>query len=180
MKHLNFVRYDHRYHLELLYAWMNDPAEQAMFLTHSTSNSLREFEGWLQDRLKYFYHEFFVIQTVDGQPIGIIYSYDQKLLDGHCKVGVYVVPQWRNGPGALAAVQMLDYLFCYYPLRRIYCEIYSYNRQSLSSTLQCGFEETGRLKEYRYHAGQYHDLVILTISREQFLDRWQPILHPEV
>lgn len=180
MKQLKFVRYDHRHHLEKLFSWMNDPAEQAMFLTHSSSNSLRDFDGWLQDRLKFFYHEFFVIETEDSQPIGMVYSYDQKLRDGHCKVAVYVAPQWRNGPGAMAAIRMLDYLFCYYPFRRVYCEIYSYNSRSLSNTLQCGFEETGRLKEYRYHAGRYHDLVLLTISREQFLDRWHKYLHPEV
>lgn len=180
MNHLAFVRYDHRRHLDFLFAWMNDPAEQVMFLTHSTSNSLRDFDGWLQDRLKYFYHEFFIIELSDGTPIGIVYSYEQKIMDGHCKVAIYIAPPWRNGPGAFAAVQMLDYLFRYYPLRRIYCEIYSYNARSLANTLQCGFEETGRLKEYRYHNGSYHDLVLLTISREQYQSRWNRILHPEV
>lgn len=180
MNHLNFVRYDHRRHLEVLFSWMNDPAEQVMFLTHSNSNSLRDFDGWLQDRLKYFYHEFFVIEAEDSKPIGIVYSYEQKIRDGHCKVAIYIAPQWRNGPGAMAAIQMVDYLFCYYPFRRVFCEIYSYNNRSLSNTLQCGFEEVGRMIEYRYHNGGYHDLVILAISREQFQNRWHAFLHPEV
>ncbi|MBP3412569.1 MAG: GNAT family N-acetyltransferase [Oscillospiraceae bacterium] len=180
MEHLKFVRYDHRRHLEVLYAWMNAPEEQAMFLSHSTCNSLRDFEGWIQDRLKYFYHEFFVVELGDGQPIGIVYSYEQRMRDGHCKVAVYIAPQWRNGPGAMAALKMVDYLFCYYPFRRVFCDIYSYNAASLCATLQRGFEEVGRLKEYKYHDGSYHDLLILTITREQFRERWHKLLHPEV
>lgn len=179
MNRLKFTRYDHRRHLDLLFSWMNDPAEQVMFLTHSNCNSLRDFDGWIHDRLKFFYHEFFVVETESSQPIGIVYSYDQKIPDGHCKMAVYIAPEWRCGFGAMAAVQMLDYLFRYYPLRRIFCDIYSYNQQSLSSTLQCGFEKIGRMKEYRYYNGSYHDLVLLTISRENFENRWHSLLHPE-
>ena len=67
-----YVRYDHRKHLEALFKMMMDPEEQTMFLTHSISNSLRDFDNWLQDRLKYHYHDFFVVESDKEELIGEI------------------------------------------------------------------------------------------------------------
>jgi len=51
MKPLRLVRYDHRKHLEMLFDIMTSPEEQAMFLNHTVSNSLKDFDGWIQDNL---------------------------------------------------------------------------------------------------------------------------------
>ena len=49
---------------------------------------------------------------------------------------------------------------------------YAYNEKSLTSLLQCGFEQTGVVKEYRYFNGKYHDLVLLSVSRDDFLNKY--------
>lgn len=172
MQQFNFVRFDHRHHLEPVYHWMNDPKEQQMFLTHSASNSLRDFEGWIQDRLKFFYHEFFVVESQEHEPVGIAYSYEQHVIDGHCKMAVYISPKWRGSAGAMVGLQMLDYLFCYYPFRQVFCDVYRYNNSCLSGLAQCGFQEMGVISGYRYLNGAYHDLILLTMPRESFYQKW--------
>lgn len=57
------VRYDHRKHLEWLFKQMSSSNEQRMFLKSNIFNSIRDFDGWIQDNLKYFFHEFFIIES---------------------------------------------------------------------------------------------------------------------
>ena len=167
-----FVRYDHRRHLEPLFRYMTDAEEEVWFLSRCESNSLRDFDGWIQDRLRHFYHDFFVIEAADGGFIGIVYSYDFHMRDGHCKAAVYIAPEWRRGGmGAIAGIQFIRHLLRFYPLRRIHCDVYAYNEKSLTSLRQCGFEQTGVVKEYRYFNGKYHDLVLLSVSRDDFLNK---------
>jgi len=156
---------------------MTSPEEQRMFLNHIVSNSLRDFDGWLQDNLKLFYHEFFIIESDEGEVMGFVYSYDKHLQDGHCKIAMYIVPAWRNsGISAMAVFQFIDYLFRYYPLRRINCDVYNYNAESLRNIKQFGFESTGCLKEYRFYDGAYHDLELFSITRDYFMEHWKNLL----
>lgn len=172
-KKLKLVRYDNRKHCDALFRYMMDQDEQIMFLTHTVSNSIRDFDCWIQDQLKYFYQEFFVLESEQEELVGIMYSYDDHIKDGHCKIGVYIVPKWRwIGTGAMAGLQLMNYLFQYYPYRQIYCDVYSYNNESFHSLLQCGFEQTGYYREYRYYNGEYYDLLLLTMSRIRFQEQY--------
>ena len=147
MKNIKFVRYEPSKHMYRLFLQMMSPKEQALFLTRSTANSVGEFDTWISDRLKFFYHEFFVVESEDGDFIGMVYSYDQHINDGHCKMTVYVLPEWRSsGLGALIGLKFLYYLFQYYSFRRVNCDVYSYNNESQNCLMQCGFEEMGRIK----------------------------------
>ena len=174
---LQFTRFDHRRHLDILFSLMMTPSEQMMFLTYSISNSLKDFDGWLQDQLKYFYHEFFIVESDDGEFIGYVCSYDHHPTDGHCKMTTYIAPVWRGcGVGALVGLRFLDHLFSFYSYRRVNCDVYQYNQASLQSLKQCGFEMTGYIKEYRYYDGDYHDLVLMSITKEGFMIRGKLLL----
>jgi len=172
MKCLKFVKYDNRKHFDTLFQYMTDPREQKMFLTYTPSNSVRDFERWLDDQLKYFYNEFFIIEEND-ELIGFVYSYEYHKRDAHCKMGVYIAPKWRiGGIGAIAGLQMMQYIFCHYPMRRINCDVYEYNKQSLDSLIDCGFEKMGAWKEYRFYKGVYYDLILLTMTREAYMGKY--------
>ena len=176
-----YVRYDHRKHLEALFKMMMDPEEQTMFLTHSISNSLRDFDNWLQDRLKYHYHDFFVVESDKEELIGIVYSYDHRMQDGHCKMTTYITQKWRHiGLGSMVGLDFIGFLFRFYPYRRINCDVYRYNIESFESLKQAGFEVTGHVKEYRYFNGKYHDLMLLTMSREYYITHWAARFAPKL
>lgn len=173
MKRLKFVRYDNRKHFDKLFQYMTDPGEQMMFLTYTPSNSVKDFERWLDDQLKYFYNEFFVVEDKD-ELIGFVYSYEHHERDGHCKIGVYIAPKWRiGGIGAIAGLQIMQYIFLHYPMRRINCDVYEYNKPSLDSLLNCGFKKMGAWKEYRFHNGTYYDLILLSMTRKAYMDKYE-------
>jgi len=172
VRKLNFVRYNGHRHFAAVMHYMTDAQEQNQFITYTQTNSDRDFENWFDSLLSNYYQELFVIEK-DDQFAGMVYSYENHLRDGHCKIGVYIAPSFRvGGMGARAGLQLMDYLFRQYPFRRINCDVYSYNKASLDSLLQCGFEKTGVLKEYRYLNGSYFDLELLTMSRSFFMNRY--------
>lgn len=166
---MKFERYNHEIHLRLLYQFMMDPEQQYLFLNHKSCNSLKEFDGWLDGLFRSFYHEFFLIKDDKNDVAGMIYSYKYSPENGHCHVSVYIPPEYQgSGLGAFAGLRFLDYLFRNYSLRRVQTEVYAYNTQSLESQKRCGFEETGRIPEYRYYNGTYHDLILLSVGRDDF------------
>lgn len=169
---MKLIRYNHEKHLRVLYQIMMDPEEQHLFLNHHTCNSLKEFDAWLDGRLRDFYHEFFLIEDENDIIAGIIYSYKFSPENGHCNVSIYIRPEYQgSGLGASAGLLFLDFLFRNYSLRRVNTEIYAYNKQSLDSQKSCGFEITGEIPEYRYYDGSYHDLILMTIRRGDFYNK---------
>ncbi len=178
MREIQLIPYDHRLHLDALYQMMMTPDEQALFMTSGRCNSLKEFDGWIQDRLLHTYQEFFMIgYPEEKRAIGFLYACDMRVRDGHCKIGVYIVPSERGiGVGAHATIAFLNYLFRFNPLRKVYTEVYDYNTASIQNHIDAGFREEGLLKEYRYFDGKYFDLHIFSIERHHFETALAPLL----
>ena len=74
MMELHMIRYDHRKHLEWLFEQMSSPKEQVMFIKNNNFNSIRDFDGWIQDNLKYFFYDFFVFKRRMLTASSAIYS----------------------------------------------------------------------------------------------------------
>ena len=155
--------------LPIIYAFMNND-EQYLFSTKLKCLSERNFEKWFLNRLSSDFHDFYTIKSSATQAVlGYVHNYDFSLIDGTCKLAVYVIPNCRHtGIGGLAAVQFMKKLFYEYPLRKLYSTIYEYNQESLKSNLAAGFKKEGILKDYRYHNGKWHDMYFLSINRETF------------
>ena len=121
---------------------------------HSTNlhfNTKQTFESWILER------------------IGYVHNYDFSLIDGHCKLSVYIDEKYRKiGIGGFVTVNFLSYLFTEYPLRKVYSTIYDYNHESLTSNLAAGFIEEGIINEYRYHDGKYYSVHCLSMSHDSF------------
>ena len=48
--------------------------------------------------------------------------------------------------GAKAGILFDDYLFSYYPLRKIYCDVFDYNKNSFDAMKNAGLEVEGTFK----------------------------------
>lgn len=146
--------------------------DQFLYSTNLHFNSKRSFENWIRERIGRDFHDFFLVKNkIGGNPIGYVHNYDFSLIDGHCKLSVYVDVRYRKtGIGGFIAIYFLNYLFIEYPLRKVYSTIYDYNHESLNSNLAAGFIEEGMINEYRYHSGKYYPIHYLSIERERFLN----------
>ena len=179
---LKLKKFNFRNDLADLFEIMMDNQDQALFHGRMQINSLPDFEKWMIGNMAHFYHDFYVITSDDNYTIvGYVYSYEYKIYDGHCKVCIFLNKEYRDvGVGALCGIRFLDELFSNYPLRKIYIDVYDYNKQSLACNLGVGFVEEGCLKDYRYNNGEYHDLHLLSITREKFYEKAGEIIKRDV
>ena len=164
-------KFNFRSDIEDLFNIMTNPDDQMLFIRKIPFNTLPEFDLWMQNNFKGFYHEFNVITDKKNgyEFYGFVYSYEYSAVDSHCKLCLVLKKEYRNtGLGARIAITFLDYLFTNYPLKKVFLTIYDYNKQSLESNIQAGFTEEGIIREYRYYNGNYYDLHILSMSREEF------------
>lgn len=145
-------------------------ADQFLYSTNLRFNTKQSFENWIFRRIGADFHDFFLVRDKsENSLIGYVHDYDFSLVDGHCKLSVYIDENYRKtGIGGFAAIHFMNYLFSNYPLRKIYSTIYDYNSESLNSNFAAGFVEEGVLGDYRYHDGHYYAVHYLSMSRENF------------
>ena len=157
---------------------MIEGQDQMLFHGRMQINSLPDFEKWMINNMTYTYHDFYVVVDEGSYNIvGYIYSYEYRMYDGHCKVCAFFKKKYRDiGIGAICGMRFFDEMFTNYPLRKIYIDVYEYNKQSLASNLDAGFVEEGCLKNFRYHNGEYHDMHLLALTRERFYERFEKLL----
>ncbi len=178
MLKVSFRRFDYERDLRRLFDFMMKEENQILFSHSYQVHNLPMFESWISEKFaKNEYHDFFMIEDSLGRTVGFTFSYDFFSYDAHCKFTLCLYEEYQNrGLGTVAAVKMMDYLFCKYPLNRIFISVFDYNTNSMEINLKGGFEEVALLPEYRFYAGKYHSLHILTISRVKFYGKHKRIL----
>lgn len=101
-----------------------------------------------------------------GEPIGYATLYDAVLDQGYAHFAIASLePTKRTTLVMQGAGIFLHYVFRLWPLRKIYATVFDYNLNQLGSGLGQIFHEEGRLKDYEYWNGRYHDQIILAIYR---------------
>ena len=171
MNDFEFCNIETKKDMDFLY-WAFVGDDQYLYSTNLLFNTKQTFENWIWERVGTDFHDFFIVKDKKSEGlIGYVHNYDFSLIDGHCKLSVYIDREYRNtGIGGFVAVRFLKYLFTKYPLRKVYSTIYDYNYESLTSNLAAGFIEEGVINEYRYHDGKYYAIHYLSMSRNGFND----------
>lgn len=104
-----------------------------------------------------------------GSPIGYALAYNMTPWDGWLTVGIYVEEEYRlKGHGGEAALLCIDALFRWFPLRRIYTEIYDFAEPIVRLVEAMGFEEVGCLPEHYWHQDRHWDLHTMMLTRERW------------
>jgi hypothetical protein len=67
-----------------------------------------------------------------------------------------------------SALLLLIYVFTVFPFRKLYAEVSDLNYEQLRSGVGRLFREEACLAAHEYFAGGYHDLHVLSITREGF------------
>ena len=178
MAALGMRPFDAQRDMPIMFGLYQDPHEQALFAQRVPLTTPDEFGEWLDANMRNNYQEFRVVERTDtGELAGLAFAYDYRPFDLHCKVCVYMRPEWRgSGAAGLMGARLIGDLFCAYPLRKVYALVYGYNEESLHSNLEAGFVEEACLRDYRYLDGAYHDCHVLALSREAWAQRLAPLV----
>ncbi|RMI40952.1 GNAT family N-acetyltransferase [Streptomyces triticirhizae] len=88
---------------------------------------------------------------------------------GRFLTGVEIVrAHRRRGYAAEATELVLTYMFAEQRHHKCAVEVYAFNDASLALYRSLGFVEEGRLREHEFFAGEYHDVVVLGITADEF------------
>lgn len=136
--------------------------------------SLSSVESWAmeQSAQKFKDHAFhWVIETLDGQPVGSISTHDCNLRNGTFSYGVDVAEEHRgNGYAAEAIRLILRYYFEELRYHKVNVGVHSYNEASLRLHERLGFVREGALREAVYTRGRRYDMILFGMTADEFRD----------
>lgn len=113
----------------------------------------------------------FGIETID-QPklVGITVLKDINLIHRSAETAIYIGDMEARGKGfSIEALQMtIDFSFERLGLNRIWLKVRSDNFAALKLYQKTGFIEEGTLRQFEYKHGSFHDVIVLSILREEY------------
>lgn len=167
-----WLRAPERSDIPIFVRWFNDAATTS-FLSMRAPMSQAAEEGWFERMLaeegKSAYH-FVMCQVADDRPIGTIGLFDINQLNGTAGMGIAIGEKelWGGGLGSDALLALLDFGFGELRLNRIWLEVYDFNPRGRRSYEKCGFVLEGTLRRAIYRQGDYHDVQLMAILRDEW------------
>lgn len=168
-RHIKLVPADDKY-LDFIYAAETDLSEKNLWSDTRNVPARDTFADEFHDRLEHYYFAYFIIVSNDcDEPLGFVYAAQYSPWDRHLYVTIYVSKaSRRNIVASEAGLLMIDYLFSYYDLHKIYSIVYDYNTTSLEFQKKAGFIEEGLFREHRYYNGKFHDVHLMALYPDIF------------
>jgi RimJ/RimL family protein N-acetyltransferase len=123
-------------------------------------------------------HTQLVIESQQGEPMGLVTSYGADLRCGFTKVACIFDPgHQRRGWPFEGVVLFLDHLFTHWPLRKIYFEAPAPVADEVGLTSIEGdiLRREACLTEHDLFEGSYVDLLVFALTRRRFDERVRPL-----
>lgn len=174
------LRAAERSDIPLFLKWINDP-QVTENLVHTMPFSSAEEEAWYERMIKLPVEEHVLVmeikQTDVEDPgkvtwtaIGNIQLMDFDWRIRKAEVGIMIgeKEQWDKGYGTEALQVILEHGFNTMNLNRIWLQVYDKNIRGFTAYKKAGFIEEGRMRQAHYQHGQYYDIIIMSVIREEW------------
>lgn len=154
-----------------LFRWRTDTSELHLLSSSKRIPLFEEFAAEMKRTLPQSI-TFLVIDKEDGQPIGYVQAYNLNMEAGWCFSTAYFEKPYRGTSQSTEAfVALLDYLFRYFDLRKVYTEVSEFNLDSMKFIEAGGFVEEGRFREHVWFDGKYWDSILFAVYQEVWAER---------
>jgi len=166
------IRPVERTDLEIVRKWYND--DEIMYWGSGAKPDMMVSIDYLED---VWYPQTFtdysvrmMIETKDGDPIGIVGFKDMNTQERRCRMLIFIGEKhcWGKGYGTDSIKGFLKYLFNRWNVQRVEVDTWDGNERAIAAYKKCGFVEEGRLRKARYVDGEYKDEIILGVLKEEF------------
>ena len=154
---------------DMLYSWHFSTGQIHLWWDERHIRSFDEFVNDFNNKLRYFFFTFFVVVKREHEtdiPVGFTYTSRFNPVDRYVYSTMYLDREFTGkGLGIEAGQIHIQYLFSVFNIRKIYAEIYEYNKISIKAAKKAGFIEEARLKQHRWYIDRYWDLIIMSLHR---------------
>ncbi len=167
-----YLRPSEREDLPNFVRWLND-AEVAHNLALRAPMSMAMEEAWFESMLPRQgttdYH-FVVCLLADDRPIGTVGLHKVDRDNGSAEFGIAIgeKAEWGKGYAADALRAICDFGFGELRLERISLEFYAGNDRGRRAYEKAGFAHEGVMRRARYHHGEYVDVHLMSMIREDW------------
>lgn len=167
----------------LLYSWAADLRDLYLWSHDRRVPACHEFVARLEKNLQQT-QSYIIGERRTERPIGFCQAYDMNLAEGWCSFLLYVVERYRARPHpAEAGLILLDILFKYFPVRKVYADVFEYNHHSYDILVNHGgFREEARLPNHIWYEDRYWAVIKLALYREDYYEgrkRMDRIVQPQ-
>jgi len=156
-----------------LHAWANDPEIQFNLGRWQFPLSRVSLERWFESFTHDGADQRFIVETGEHGAIGMTNLVDINWKDRNAFTGLMIGPAAlrRQGFGADCVHTLMRYAFEELQFERLDTTIIAHNEASLRLyTDKCGWIEEGRKARAFFRRNQYHDNVILGVTRDRYLE----------
>lgn len=122
--------------------------------------------------------QFVIMKLPTGEPLGSLACFEPDYRNGHAQIGGTLFPSIIGKAWPLEGFRLFfDYIFHSFPFRKLY----GYSLAPVAAQFGSAFAELaveeGRLRDHEYLNGEFVDLVIFSIGREQWLEARSQYVH---
>lgn len=161
--------------LERNQAWVNDP-DVTRYVSLRYAMSLAAEEAWMRERAgkpMALDRAMFAIVTRDGRHIGNTEFFAVVAENRTAEIGIMIGDKacWSRGYGSDALLTLLRFGFDEMNLNRAELNVFAANAHAIRCYERCGFVAEGRKRQEMYRGGQYHDVIIMSVLRDEFYAR---------
>lgn len=156
--------------LALVRDWRNsDRVRPYMYTTHEIT--AQEHAAWWDrasrdERVRHYVFE------VKDRPVGVVNIVDIDRVSGTASWGFYLgVDDAPPGCGSVMEYLALAEAFENLGIRKLNCEVLSFNERPLKLHARFGFEREGLRRAHKLHDGEFQDVVELAL----FADQWPQV-----
>ena len=153
--------------------WMNDPEIREM-LNAPYPVSEQSTKKWLASVLEDSARiDFAICMKETDCVIGYTGFRNIDLINNKAEsyTGLGETKYWGKGYAKESKIAALSYIFKKYNLNKVYALIWSKHTRSIEMNKRIGYRVDGVLREDLYSNGEYRDMVIMSLLRDEFLKR---------
>jgi len=114
---------------------------------------------------------FGIVLKVDNSLVGVtgFDRIDWISRSARTSVLIGVKKYWNRGLGTEAKNLLLNFGFYQLNLHHLYTEILAYNERTIAACRKQGYKEGGKLREACFKNGSYHDILLMDLIREEWI-----------
>ena len=113
--------------------------------------------------------KYLSIVNEKGVVVGYITYIEKKEAKNVYELGITIGPNfWNRGYGKDSIKVLLRYLFMNMAAHRVELEVLDFNKRAIQCYKRCGFVEEGKKRKTCFSGGEYRDVMIMGILKEEF------------
>ncbi|MEZ9132808.1 GNAT family N-acetyltransferase [Vibrio breoganii] len=158
--------------LNFLLELINSPELESYVVGSSVPLSSIQQSNWIENTLNSNCAIRLIVENELGESIGFVNLVDINFTNRVAIHGVKFLKKHRGkGYAKDSVLSLMRYAFNTLNLNRLESTIIDYNAASISLyTKSCGWEIEGNKKQAVYKNGDYHDLIVIGITKDTYND----------